>query len=301
MSARAARVLRIVGVLACVLVTRSAAVAQTPATPAEQKPTTWSSATRTIELFPPADVYPVYVADPHRPTNLVANNFYTTTRIPTARSPRVVLAGGGRFGILKFAPAADTGRSWQISLEAGFDALFDSQNKLDGLGWDGNYGVMVTTAAGALGLKFAVLHSSAHLGDEYADRTGIERVNYTREELAVGVSWLLRPSLRVYGEAGVAYTMRSEQQEPWRLQAGVEYERRPTLFGSRMAWYAAADLSTLQERGFRLDNALEGGLVTRNGSRAYRLFIQFYDGRPTLAQFTRYPETSLGLGFKVDL
>ena len=38
----------------------------------EQKPPTWQAgATRTVRLFPSSDVYPVYVADPHRPTNAV--------------------------------------------------------------------------------------------------------------------------------------------------------------------------------------------------------------------------------------
>ena len=162
---------------------------------------------------------------------------------------------------------------------------------------------MITTSAGPspFGIKFALLHCSAHIGDEYEDRTGKGRINYTREEFAVGLSWQPRPSIRTYGEAGVAYKTRSENQEPWRAQAGVEYEKRPTLFGGRMAWYTAADFSALQERGWRLDTALEGGIVTRNGGRAYRVFLQWYDGRPTVAQFTQYPETSFALGLKIDL
>jgi hypothetical protein len=292
--------------LASILLCSSAALAQTAASEIgdDQKPTVWTpSSGRTMELFPPGDVYPVYVADPHRPTNLLSVHFYTTTRIPEASSPRTSLAGGGRFGVLKIASTSPTGRSWQVSLEGGFDAVFDSQNKNDGLGWDGNYGLVVTTSSGGspLGVKFALLHCSAHLGDEYGDRTGNHRINYTREELAAGVSWRLRPSVRTYVEAAVAYTMRSENQEPWRAQAGLEYERRPTLLGGRMAWYAAADFSALQERGWRLDTSLEGGIVTRNGGRAYRVFLQWYDGRPTLAQFTTYPETSIALGLKVDL
>ena len=70
--------------------------------------------------------------------------------------------------MLRFGPARPEGRAWQVSIEAGFDALFDSGNRLDVVGWDGNYGLTVTTASSSpLALKIALLHVSAHLGDEY--------------------------------------------------------------------------------------------------------------------------------------
>jgi hypothetical protein len=68
-----------------------------------------------------------------------------------------------------------------------------------------------------------------------------------------------------------------------------------------MAWYGAADLSLLQERDWRLDTSIQGGLVTRSGGRTYRLFAQWYDGRPPLGQFTSYSEASLSVGLKLDL
>jgi hypothetical protein len=68
-----------------------------------------------------------------------------------------------------------------------------------------------------------------------------------------------------------------------------------------MAWYGAADFSALEERDWRLDTALQGGLVTRSGGHVYRLFAQWYDGRVTLGQFIRYSEASFSIGLKVDL
>jgi hypothetical protein len=277
--------------------------AQTPGSDGngEQTPPIWEAPPRVITLFPAGDVYPVYVADPHRPTNAVVVGFYPRQRIPEASSPRTFLAGGGEFGILRVA--APEGRAWQVSLTAGFDALFDSQHKNDGIGWDGNYGLTVTTAAvqSRLGMRAAILHHSAHLGDEYAERTGARRHNYTREEFAFGVAWTIRPGWRSYGEVGVAYVMRSEAQEPWRFQAGMEFERPPAVFGGRMAWYGAMDVASLEERDWRVDLAVQGGLVTRSGGRAYRMFAEWYDGRARIGHFSQYSEASLSLGFKVDL
>jgi len=91
---------------------------------------------------------------------------------------------------MRIEPAKPDGRVWQVSIEAGFDAIFDSQNRLDVVGWDGNYGLMLTTASSSpIALKIAVPHISAHVGDEYQERIGHPRINYTRDELSVGATW----------------------------------------------------------------------------------------------------------------
>ena len=82
---------------------------------------------------------------------------------------------------------------------------------------------------------------------------------------------------------------------------GRRYERSPTLFGGRIASYQAIDLSLLEERHWRLDTCLQGGLVTRNNGRTYRMYVQWYDGRPALGQFTAYSEAALSFGLKMDL
>jgi hypothetical protein len=268
-----------------------------------QKPPKWNpTQTRSIELFPAGEVFPVYAADPHRPTNQLAIGFYSGTEIPDTSSPRTTLSGGGRFGILRFDSSA-SGRSWQISIDAGLDAVFDSQYKHDGIGWDGNYGLTVTTAKSSsrFAFKVALLHLSAHLGDEYEQRTQTPRVNYTREEFSVAAAWRPLTRARLYGEFGIAYRIRSDDQERGRWQLGGEYERPPTVFGGRMSWYGAVDLSLMEERDWRLDTCLQGGLVTRNGGRTYRIYAQWYDGRPTLGQFSAYSEAAYSLGFKIDL
>ena len=268
-----------------------------------QRPLVWTRASgTTFALFPSGDVYAVYAADPHRPTNALTEMVYLRERIEDTRSPRVGLAAGGRFGVLRIDPGTAGGRSWQVSISAGLDVVFDSDHKLDAVGWDGNYGFLVTTAAGGpLSFKVAVLHQSSHLGDEYAERTGRTRINYSREELALGVSWRLTPRWRAYGEAAAGYRTRYEEQEPWRSQGGVEYESRPALWGGRFAWYMAADLSAMQERAWRLDTALQGGIVTRANGHTHRFGVGWTDGRPTIGEFFQQSEGWFTFGWWIDL
>ena len=105
---------------------------------------------------------------------------------------------------------------------------------------------------------------------------------------------------RTYAETGVAYLERYEQQESWRVQGGVEYESPQRLWGDRFSWFWASDLSSWQERDWRLDTSFQAGIATHSEGRTYRLGIQVHDGRPTVSDFFQYSETSVTLGIWVD-
>jgi len=259
------------------------------------------SSGRTLALFPEGDVYPVYLADPHRPTNAILENFYTTVTIEDSTSVRTTMEVGGRFGLLRWVPKASGGRSWQISLDAGIDAQFDSNRKLDNVGWDGNYGLTFTTASsGPVGLKLGVLHVSSHLGDEYAERTGRVRINYTREEVALGISGRLPLRLRAYAEAGVAYNMKTAEQEPWRVQGGLEYRGARRLLGNRFSFYAATDFQAWEERDWRLDTTVQAGILTTSAGKTWRFGAEYSDGRVPLGEFFWQSEARFSLGVWVD-
>jgi hypothetical protein len=269
-----------------------------PQPPPQGQDPTWTRASgMTLTLFPAGDVFPVYVADPHRPTNAIVARFYSREDIPNSGSPRMWLSAGGRFGLLR---VATPDRSWQVGIEAGLDGLFDTEYNSDLLGFDGNYGFTLTTASNApWAVKLALLHTSAHLGDEYSERTGRTRTNYIREEVAVGLSWRFNPRWRAYGELAGAYVARTDEQQRWRMQTGLEYESAPRL-GGRAAWYVASDVASWEERNWRVDTTIQAGIVTRAGGRTYRLLLEYFDGRPQLGQFFKHSEASLAFGFRFD-
>jgi hypothetical protein len=254
-----------------------------------------------VALFPAGDIYPPYVADPHRTGNGAMVQFHTRTEVPESSGTRTMLKAGGRFGLARWDAAQAGGRSWQISLDAGFDAVFDSQNSLDNIGWDGNYGFTVTTASGSrLSYKVGILHCSGHIGDEYIERTGRTRLGYSREELAVGARYRLATAWSGYAELGVAYhQLDDELQEPWRAQLGVEWQSQRTLFGS-FAWYGALDLQMWQERDFNPDFTLQGGLAAAGNGRIWRFGAEYAYGRPPLGEFFQDTEARVTLGMWVD-
>lgn len=279
--------------------TSGAALSAQQLAPTQPEPTWALSSGRSLTLFPSGDLYEVYLADPHRPANVIEETFIVGGALPDTQSPLTHLGAGGRFGILRIGAPHPAGRSWQISIEAGLDALFDARNRLDVVGWDGNYGLTVTTSsASPLALRFALLHVSGHLGDEYQDRTGRPRINYTREEFTVGAAWRWPPRWRAYAEAGVGYRRGDSLLEPWRVQWGAEYE---SAADRRIRRYAAIDFSSMQERHWRVDTSLEAGFVVRNGGRASRFLLQWRDGRPTANEFFEESIGTLSLAFRIDL
>ena len=74
------------------------------------------------------------------------------------------------------------------------------------------------------------------------------------------------------GETGVAYKRGHSSLEPWRVQAGVEYQSALGPCGQRFACYAAADVSAMQEREWRVDVTTDFGIVIRGAGRASRSF-----------------------------
>jgi uncharacterized protein DUF1207 len=256
-----------------------------------------------VMFLPPGDLYPPYVADLQRVGFGVQWQSYTKTAIPDSGIHRVALKAGGQFGIVRAGTSGADGREWQADVLGGFNAQFDADHSLDNIGWDGRYGLLVTTGKPrGIAFRFGVLHDSSHVGDEYMIRTGRTRIGYTRQELAAGVSLPLDERWRTYAEGGWGYQFGNDQlMKPGRGQAGLEYESCRGLGESCPGWYGAVDLSATEERNWRLDVAAQVGLATRSGGRTWRIGIEWYQGRPPIGEFFQYTERSISLGLWLDV
>jgi hypothetical protein len=133
------------------------------------------------------------------------------------------------------------------------------------------------------------------------ERTGRTRIDYSREELVVGARYRIAPRWSAYAELGAAYKQLTEEQAPWRWQGGLEWESARTPLGGRFVWYAAADVALWQERDWRADLALQGGLAAKDGGRTWRFGVEYTNGRAPLGEFFQDTEARFTLGFWVDL
>lgn len=259
----------------------------------------------TLTLSPLTELYPRSIADPRRPGLSVTYGHFTRSEIAGAGNSRLGIRMGGSYGLLRLHPVGEPDRGFQLDAAANFLGQFDLDHSLDNIGWDGIYGLFFTWAdGGGWAFKVGAHHDSSHVGDEYAERTGRRRIGYTREETVLGVSRTFARHWRLYGEAGRAYHRSNKEiMEPWRAQAGLEYEQPPRLWGGRMGWYAAADCSSFQENDWRGNIALQLGLVIPQDDigRRYRFGVEYYRGRSVIGEFFQNDEASLAVGFWWDL
>lgn len=256
-------------------------------------------------LFPPADLYPHYIADPLEPSMAMQWLKVSGSDIPDTGDSRFLFNLGGRFGVVRFYPGGPADAGFQIDVRASYIGMFDNDNSQDNIGWDGIYGVLLTWADGqGTAAKFGLRHDSSHRGDEYIERTGLTRINYTREEYLLGLSRKLFSDLRLYGEGGYGIDLRNDDiQEPWRLQGGLEYEDNDRFWGGRMGWYAATDLTAYEENDWDLNLSVQAGLVVPlwNQVRTFRFGGAYYNGRSILGEFSQFDEEYFSLGIWVDL
>lgn len=252
----------------------------------------------TARMFPEGDPYPLHLADPHRPGLGVVLQSVTEIGVNDSGESRFFLRAGGRYGLVELVSPA--GRRFQIATEVGFDAVFDRDRGYDGIGWDGNYGLVLTGPLGATAFRVGALHTSAHVGDEFAERTGRRRLRYTREELLAAVAIPVAGRLTGYLEGAVGYDLRNEEiQEPGRAQAGLQYLSGPRWRG-RWGWYWALDLQAMEELDWGVDTAAQLGFTARSGDQRWRLGLELIDGRVPLGEFYGDEETAIGLGLWLD-
>jgi len=171
-----------------------------------------------VQIFPSGDLYPRYIADPRRPQNGVMIIGLDNSEIKDGGDWRWHLTLGGRFGLLKFFQPKAPDYGFEVSLEAGFLGQFNIPKSWDNNGWDGFYGLMVAYRPNInWAFKIASQHDSSHIGDEYIESTGAKLIHYSREELAVGISWRITPRLQIYTEFGNNFN-KSEHLEAFRIQ-----------------------------------------------------------------------------------
>lgn len=256
------------------------------------------------ELFPTEHLYPRYEADPQRPVFNVQAQNYQQTSIGDVAQQRVDLKVGGALLLAQWNEELVSSSPWlQLILEAGMHAQFDAAQSLDNIGWDGLYGLYFALRQNSVVTwRVGMGHVSAHVGDEWLLRTGRVRIDYTRQERRLGVSWAMSENTVTYLDAGYGYLLGNDSVEkPWRVQTGIQWSAPNTLLDKRIGWYAATDLSAFQENDWRANVTMQIGFLAAHQERRWRLGLEFYRGRAQLGEFFQEHEQYLSLGLWADI
>ena len=184
---------------------------------------------------------------------------------------------------MRLIRAVTKSRGWELSLEGDIHAQFDIDSALDNIGWDGWYSLLDdrTDKEPVVEIRLASQIGATFRG-EFAQKTGRQRIGYTRQEIVGAISWLSNSRWRTVTHAEYGYGKllgNTIVQKPGRVQVGLEWQPPKTPQGGNRGWYAAADLSAMQERDWQIDVALQAGYRIDTMGKNWRFGVDLYNGR----------------------
>ena len=249
------------------------------------------------QVLPDGLIYHSYMASVHEP-RISGVAFWDQNG-----TPFFDVALGGRVGVLRFGTSNnDWPNGWQLDLEGvAFPRLnFDANWDLDLA--DYRFGVPLTYGAGPWRYKFAYYHLSSHLGDEYAIRNPgslADRINYSRDSWALGVSYFTTPALRLYTEVSWAFH-HDGGAEPWEVQFGADFAQ-PGPTGIHGTPFAAVNGHLREAVDFGGNFVAQAGWLWRGDSgRTLRMGAQYYNGKSNQYEFFDEFEQQIGFGIWYD-
>lgn len=199
---------------------------------------------------------------------------------------------GGRVGILRWGTAgSDKPEGWQLDIEGAAFPRLDLEVDRDLISVDFRFGVPLTYSQGQWHTKLAFYHLSSHLGDEYLARFPLlTRVSYSRDAMVLGIGRYILDSMRIYSEAGYAFTNYGGS-EPWEFQFGMEYSPR-VVSGLRGSPFAAVNGLLREEVDYGGSLIVQTGWQWRGTATGnlFRLGFQYFNGKSEQFQFFRQHE-----------
>jgi len=207
---------------------------------------------------------------------------------------------GGRFPIVRFGSRSRL-EGWQLDLIGGVRLRQDPNFELDMQANDFRYDLPLTYRKGQHAFKFGFYHVSSHTGDEFLVRNGsLTRKNFLRDTLTMGYSYFPIEELRLYSEAGWAFS--SDVSEPWEFQFGFDYGPRTgtQIYG---APFIAANGHLREELDFGGNFNLQLGWAWRGeavNAGTLRTGLHYYNGGSSQFSFFNIHEEQIGWGLWYD-
>lgn len=199
--------------------------------------------------------------------------------------PLAELSSSDRGGVIMYADARVFSR---------FRVEYESR---DDMGQDWFVGGGIEWRRDAWTGRAAIIHRSSHLGDEFVEMTGAERIEFGSEQLDITAAYELDGIARLYG--GGSWIFRSYLGwEPQLVALGVR-DRAVLQAGADRVWqpwtdspvavYAGLDVQTMERTDWDTGVSAAAGIGVQ-ARRSFRLMARFYDGPSTMGEFFLTPE-----------
>ncbi len=207
---------------------------------------------------------------------------------------------GGRVALLRYGtPNAYRPEGWELQIEgAALPRIWPNKFSAPLIATDYRVGLPLVYAEGQWQFKTGYYHISSHLGDEfmllYPD---VERINYMRDALMLGVGYYWTDNVRLFAEADWAFGA-DGGAKPWEFQFGVDYS--PAIRGG--APFAAVYGNLRQELNYGGFFVAQAGWQWRGGPsmKTFRVGFEYINGKSQQFEFYDQFEQQTGFGIWFD-
>jgi hypothetical protein len=164
-------------------------------------------------------------------------------------------------------------------------------------------GLNTTALLGAWRITGELYHESSHLGDEYGNRFGASRLDWTREVVAIWATYGRGP-VRVTGNLSYVLIDEIDLERPGAALA-ADYEGRPfgAFLGGRLRPVGGVFFESAAATSWRISGSVKLGLAVASGAGGRELGIALiaHDGLSTQRQFFRRESRYIGAELRFDL
>ena len=163
-------------------------------------------------------------------------------------------------------------------------------------------GLNTTASLGAWTLTGELYHESSHLGDEYGDRFGASRLDWTREVAAAWVTYGTGP-VRVTGNLSYVLIDELHLDRPGAALA-ADFQGRPfgSFLGGRVRPVGGVFFEGAAATSWRISTSAKFGVaVAAPSGREVALTLIAHDGLSTQRQFFRHESRYFGAELRFDL
>jgi len=164
-------------------------------------------------------------------------------------------------------------------------------------------GINTTAALGAWTVTGEVYHESSHLGDEYADRFGATRIDWTREVAGAWVTYGPGP-VKVTGNLSYVLIDQLRLKRPGAALA-ADFRGHPigNFLGGVVRPVGGVFFEGAAATDWRISSSAKLGIAVRaaEGSREIGIALIAHDGLSTQRQFFRRESRYVGAELRFDL
>jgi len=163
-------------------------------------------------------------------------------------------------------------------------------------------GLNTTASLGAWTLTGELYHESSHLGDEYGERFGASRLDWTREVAAAWVTYGTGP-VRVTGNLSYVLIDELHLDRPGAALA-ADFQGRPfgSFLGGRVRPVGGVFFEGAAATSWRISTSAKFGVaVAAPSGREVSLTLIAHDGLSTQRQFFRHESRYFGAELRFDL